>query len=62
LRRLVEGAEVPVGPVVPFCRPLETRKRRAAVTAEDPTPANVRDFVSAMGDVAAAVRAYVDAT
>src|SRR5664279_5524156 len=31
LRRLVEAADVPVGPVVPFCRPLETRKRRAMV-------------------------------
>jgi len=59
LRRLVEVAKVPVGPVVPYCRPLETRKRRAAVTAEDPTPANTRDFVAALRDVADAVRSYV---
>ncbi len=60
LRRLVEAAKVPVGPVVPYCRPLETRKRRAAVTAENPTPANTRDFAAALQDVAEAVRSYLD--
>jgi len=61
LRRLVEAADVPVGPVVPFCRPLETRKRRAAVSAEDPMPANTRDFAASMREVADSVKAYVDA-
>ena len=38
LRRLVEAAKVPVGPVVPYSRPLETRKRRAAVSASSQRP------------------------
>lgn len=61
LRRLVEASEVPVGPVVPYCRPLEIRKRRAAVTAEVPVPANARAFVDAMHEVADAVRSYASA-
>jgi chromosome partitioning protein len=61
LRRLVTAADVPVGPVIPYCRPLETRKRQAAVTAESPR-SNTRDFTAAMHDVAQAVRSYADAT
>lgn len=60
LRRLVEEAKVPVGPPVPYCRPLETRKRRAAVTGER-SMANTRDFAQAMRAVAASVRSYCDA-
>ena len=41
LRRLVETAEVPVGPVVPYARSLENPQAAGSlVTAEDPTPAN----------------------
>lgn len=58
LRQLVEASETQVGPVVPYCRALETRKRHAALCSEEPTPANARDFVGALHKLADAVRTY----
>ncbi len=60
LRELVEASQTQVGPVVPYCRALETRKRHGAVTSEVPAPANVRDFASALQKVAEAVRTYTN--
>ena len=58
LRRLVEVSQTQVGPVVPFCRSLETRKRHSAVTSEEPVPAVARDVVAGLRKVADAVRSY----
>ncbi len=59
LRRLVETYEAEVGPLVRDCRALGTRKRHAAVVAEQPTAAVYRDFVASMREVAGAVRSYI---
>ena len=58
LRQLVEASQTQVGPVVPYCRALETRKRHSAVSSEQPVPANARDFVSALHKIGDAVRTY----
>lgn len=58
LRQLVEASQTQVGPVVPYCRALETRKRHAAMSSEQPVPANARDFVTAIQKAADAVRTY----
>ena len=58
LRRLVESSQTQVGPVVPYCKPLETRKRHSAIASEDPVPAAARDLVAGLQKVAEAVRSY----
>ena len=58
LRTMVENARVPVGPPLPFCRSLPTRKRRTAVCAETPTPATYRAFTTAVRRLADAVERY----
>jgi chromosome partitioning protein len=58
LRRLVESSQTQVGPVVPYCKPLETRKRHSAIASEDPVPAAARDLVGGLHKVATAVRSY----
>ncbi len=59
LRRLVETYEAEVGPLVRDCRALGTRKRHAAVVAEQPAAAVYRHFVASMREVAGAVRSYI---
>lgn len=61
LRRMVEDSQSQVGPVVPLYRPLRTRKRHAALCAEEPTPAAAVPFVAALQKVADAVRSYTSA-
>ncbi len=61
LRRMVEDSQSQVGPVVPLYRPLRTRKRHAALCAEEPTPAAAQPFVEALHKVADAVRSYTGA-
>ncbi len=58
LRRMVEDSQTQVGPVVPLYRPLRTRKRHAALCAEQPTPVAARNFVAGLRQVADAVRSY----
>lgn len=58
LSHIVEGTPVQVAPPIPFATPIETRKRRMAITAEDPTPKRLEATVEALNDLATFVKEY----
>lgn len=60
LASIVEGTPVRVAPPIPFSTPIETRKRRMAMTAEDPIPKRLAGAVAAFGDLADFVKEYAE--
>ena len=52
LGSIIKGTPVQVAPPVPFATPIETRKRRMAMTAESPTPKRLIGAVTALQDLA----------
>ncbi|WP_392423623.1 hypothetical protein [Barrientosiimonas humi] len=62
LRRLasiVHGTPVRVGPPIPYARQIGERKRRMAMSAEDPTPKAFTGAVQAYKDLATYVKGYL---
>ena len=60
LAQIVAGTPVQVGPPVPNALAVGTRKRRMAITSENPPAKQLRPFASAMGAVAEFVKEYVN--
>ena len=56
LERMIRGTPVQVAPPIPFVGAIETRKRRMAITAEDPPPKALRIVAGAYREVAQFVR------
>ena len=56
LERMIRGTPVQVAPPIPFVGAIETRKRRMAITAEDPPPKALRIAAGAYREVAQFVR------
>lgn len=52
IARIIEGTPVTVANPVPFVRGIETRKKRIALTSEDPVPRAYRDFADALHQLA----------
>lgn len=61
LRRIVAGTPIQVGPPVPRASAVTTRKRRMAITSEQPPARPLRPVASALHDVAQFVKEYVHA-
>lgn len=59
LTAIVAGTPVQVAPPIPFAGAVETRKRRLAMTAENPPPKALHKVVDAYADLAAFVKEYV---
>ena len=55
--QIVAGTPVPVAEPVPYVRGIETRKKRVAITSEDPTPKAYQPFVAAIHSLAGFVKA-----
>lgn len=58
LASIVDGTPVRVAPPIPFSLQVETRKRRMAITAEDPVPKKLQPVASAFTAVAQFVKEY----
>jgi chromosome partitioning protein len=58
LARMVAGTPVTVADPVPYVRSLETRKKRVAVTSEDPGPKALQGFVASLQSLASFVKGY----
>jgi chromosome partitioning protein len=54
---IVEGTPITVAEPVPYVRGIETRKKRVAITSEDPTPKAYQGFVTALHSLAGFVKA-----
>lgn len=54
---IVEGAPITVAEPVPYVRGIETRKKRVAITSEDPTPKVNAEFVASLHNLASFVKA-----
>lgn len=52
LRSIIDGTPVTVATPVPFVRGIETRKKRIALTSEEPTPKAYTGFVDALHSLA----------
>jgi len=52
IRTIIEGTPVTVATPVPYIRGIETRKKRIALTSEDPTPKAYVAFADAMHQLA----------
>ena len=52
LTRIVEGTPVQVAPPIPYARSVETRKKRIAMTAEEPPPRALTKLVDAYRELA----------
>ena len=59
LRRIVDGTPVQVGPLIPAALAVGTRKKRMAITSEDPPGKPLRPVAEALNLVANFVREYV---
>jgi chromosome partitioning protein len=59
LGRIVEGTPVRVGPPIPFASAIGTRKKRLAITSENPPAKALRGVASAYADAAEYLREYV---
>ena len=59
LGRIVDGTPVQVGPLIPAALAVGTRKKRMAITAEDPPARPLRPVADALRSVAGFVREYV---
>lgn len=57
IAEMVEGTPIPVAEPVPYVRGIETRKRRVAITSEDPMPKAYQGFVSSLHSLADFVKA-----
>lgn len=55
--RLVEGTPITVAEPVPFVRSLETRKKRVAITSDDPVPKTYAGFTAALQSLAGFIKA-----
>lgn len=55
--RLVEGTPITVAEPVPFVRSLETRKKRVAITSDDPVPKAYAGFAAALQSLAGFIKA-----
>lgn len=55
--RLVEGTPITVAEPVPFVRSLEIRKKRVAITSEDPIPKAYAGFTAALQSLAGFIKA-----
>jgi chromosome partitioning protein len=60
LRTIIAGTPVQVGPPIPRTTAIETRKKRMAITSEDPPAKALRPFASAMTQLTKFVREYVN--
>jgi chromosome partitioning protein len=58
LGEIVAGTPVMVAEPVPFVRGLETRKKRVAVTSEDPAPKAYQGFVGSLQSLASFIKSY----
>ncbi|PPK91954.1 chromosome partitioning protein [Kineococcus xinjiangensis] len=56
LGSIVHGTPITVAEPVPYVRGIETRKKRVAITSEDPTPKANVEFVAAMHQLASFVK------
>jgi len=54
---IVEGTPITVAEPVPYVRGIETRKKRVAITSEDPTPRAYQGFVASLHSLAGFVKA-----
>lgn len=59
LTSIVQGTPVRVAPPVPFSLQVETRKRRMAISAEDPMPRKLEPVAAALSSVAMFAKEYV---
>jgi chromosome partitioning protein len=55
---IVDGTPITVAEPIPYVRGIETRKKRVAITSEDPTPKANAEFVAAMHSLASYVKAH----
>lgn len=55
--QIVAGTPVPVAEPIPYVRGIETRKKRVAITSDDPTPKAYQPFVAALHSLASFVKA-----
>lgn len=58
IAELVEGTPITVAEPVPYVRGIETRKKRVAVTSEDPIPKANVEFAAALHSLASFVKGY----
>ncbi|MDQ2851991.1 MAG: ParA family protein [Actinomycetota bacterium] len=58
LERIVRGTPVRVGPPIPYVQKIETRKRRMAMTAENPSPKYLDRAVTAYRELGDYVKEY----
>lgn len=59
LQGIIEGTPVRVAPPIPYAQKIETRKRRMAMTAEEPSPKSLDRVVTAYRELASYVKEYV---
>jgi chromosome partitioning protein len=59
LRRMTEKTPVDVAPIIPQANAVTTRKKRMAITSEDPTPKAMSSITAALNDIADYVTRYV---
>lgn len=59
LRGIVEGTPVQVAPPIPVCTALRSRKRRMAMSSQDPTPKAYQPIVAAFAELSEMVKDYV---
>jgi chromosome partitioning protein len=59
LGRIIEGTPVQVGPLIPAALAVGTRKKRMAITSEDPPAKALRPVAEALRSVADFVQGYV---
>jgi chromosome partitioning protein len=60
LRQIIDGTPVQVAPPIPTALHVGTRKKRIAITAETPPAKSLQRVATALGDLAAFVKGYVD--
>ena len=58
LGRIVEGTPVQVGPLIPAALAVGTRKKRMAITSEDPPAKALQPVATALRQVAGFVQEY----
>jgi chromosome partitioning protein len=58
LGRIIEGTPVQVGPLIPAALAVGTRKKRMAITSEDPPAKALRPVAEALRSVADFVKGY----
>ena len=56
IAHIIDGTPITVAPPVPYVRGIETRKKRIALTSEDPIPKAYVDFAEALHQLASFVK------